>query len=557
MEMFRMKECLGRRMSNRRWVASVGFAFMFCIGAASAHAASKPATIRFHGIRKTDPMGAVGLANPDRGFRYETRIGEDEKSTEWMFTPSKAVIAQVPPSPMFTDDRWILGMGRIRPFGVTVMQAYCYLSEFNDRPISAHKLALLQRSLDRIRRRGYKALLRFAYEKDMRRRMGAKPEWMLRHIKQLEPILRQNADVILAMYAGFIGAWGEWHSDRYIDAHDYVTRGKILRALFDAIPKDCPVLMRTPEQRRKVLRSPYMKDRAEEYAGRMGIDNDGFLAGPTDGGTFFPKAAPGCEEFDRFTAISHKLLIDGELFWSNLIQTPTRQVQAKTANDALNAAIRLRLHHYTTFSLTHSYSDFEGKNFAIDWWMIERITEADLRKSKMPISNDYFRDSFDNKVARSGFEYIRDHLGYRLELQTATFPRELTAGETLFVRLTLINRGFAAPVRKRPVRICLIDLAGNVFPVEVKGVDPRKWQPFNPGDSAFAPITHTLTGQVPIPADMKAGWYQLGVWLPDSHERIQLDARYAIRFANRDINWWVTADRKYGINLLGMVKIDE
>ena len=33
-------------------------------------------TVAYHGIRPTDPKGYVGLRNPDRGFRMETRFGE-------------------------------------------------------------------------------------------------------------------------------------------------------------------------------------------------------------------------------------------------------------------------------------------------------------------------------------------------------------------------------------------------------------------------------------------------------------------------------------------------
>ena len=49
----------------------------------------------------------------------------------------------------------------------------------------------------------------------------------------------------------------------------------------------------------------------------------------------------------------------------------------------------------------------------------------------------------------------------------------------------------------------------------------------------------------------------LGVWLPDADESMKNDSRYAVRAANGDVPWWTTADGKYGVNILGTVKISE
>ena len=84
----------------------------------------------------------------------------------------------------------MLDAERYEPFGLTLVQAYCYLTEFADRPISDEKLQLLQESFDNLRRRGLKAVLRFAYERDMGVKEGPTLDWILRHIDQLQPLLR-------------------------------------------------------------------------------------------------------------------------------------------------------------------------------------------------------------------------------------------------------------------------------------------------------------------------------------------------------------------------------
>ncbi len=61
-----------------------------------------------------------------------------------------------------------------------------------------------------------KALLRFAYETEP---MGTVSSGSHngRYVSPYETIetSRKNKDVILALQAGFIGAWGEWHSSKH------------------------------------------------------------------------------------------------------------------------------------------------------------------------------------------------------------------------------------------------------------------------------------------------------------------------------------------------------
>jgi len=68
-------------------------------------------------------------------------------------------------------------------------------------------------------------VLRFAYEKSNRGvDYGPTLEWILRHVDQLAPVIRDNADVIYVMQAGFVGAWGEWHSATHVKQDDHEPR---------------------------------------------------------------------------------------------------------------------------------------------------------------------------------------------------------------------------------------------------------------------------------------------------------------------------------------------
>jgi len=536
-----------------------------CVQGAEVRAEGKGLrTIRFHGLRPTDPGGRLGLRNPERGFRIETLIAEPPGKP--FIGPASHLRGKVPP--VYTDDWWILCTKTYEPFGLTLAQTYCYLWEYGDQPIPQEKLDLLQASFDSLRRNGLKAVLRFAYEKSNRGvDYGPKLEWILRHIDQLKPIIHKNTDVIYVLQAGFIGAWGEWHSATHIKRDDYKSQAAVVKKLLEVLPEDRFTQVRVPKYKRLVLSQPIFNAfrvldakaaHTQIPAARIGFHNDGFLAGPSDGGTWTEKPRfgnPGNPEFDYMTRESPFVPIDGELFWSD--QGFDGKAKGGKGVDGLNAAIRMRLHHYSSFSLAHSYSWREGKNYSIDRWLAAPVRAEQLREAKMPISDGYFEDALGNPLQRTQFEYIQDHLGYRIELQEAQLPEKLPAGGELAVEVELVNRGFSTLYNPRPVYIVLIGTGGSVIPFEAKGADPRRWQPFDPEDKQYKPLTHKLSVKAQLPAAARPGWYQLGLWMPDAHQTIRLDPRYAVRTANRDVVWWTDREGRYGINVLGVVQIAE
>ena len=127
-------------------------------------------------------------------------------------------------------------------------------------------------------------------------------------------------------------------------------------------------------------------------------------------------------------------------------------------------------------------------------------------------------------------------------------------GEEFTVDIELINRGFSTLHNRRPVCLALMDRTGKVTELAVTSADPRQWQPFRPGDTEYKPLVHKITWAGPWPADVKPGWYQIGLWLPDAAESLRLDPRYAIRVANRDVSWWTDRQGHYGINILGVIE---
>jgi len=300
-----------------------------------------------------------------------------------------------------------------------------------------------------------------------------------------------------------------------------------------------------------ILNVPIMLDKTNAFSGvpaaRLGFANDGFMANISDGGSWSEPpfyANPGNPEFDRVTMESPYMAIDGELYWSD----------QGGEIDGLKAASRLRLHHFTSLSFTHSYSGYEGKRYSIDRWMETSLTEEEVQKENLPVSDGYFRNYKGEQIERTEFEYIRDHLGYRIELQNAKFPKIVLNDESFTVKVELINRGFATLINPRHVYFVLINTSGELVLKEKIEANPQSWQPFEPGDLEYKPLTHSIKGNVSL-KKIKSGEYMLGLWMPDADESIQSDSRYAVRVANNDSPWWTTVDDKFGVNILGAIKI--
>jgi Domain of unknown function (DUF4874)/Domain of unknown function (DUF4832) len=515
-------------------------------------------TVSFHGIRSDDPGGRDGLLNPERGWRNGTSVFA-EPTGKKIGRPAFHLRGKT--FSTYSDQWWSLDARRYKAYGLTLVQTYCYLDEFKDQPISKEKLAILQQSFDNLRQHGLKCLLRFAYEKNMNRTGGPTAQRILQHIDQLTPLLRKNADVIYVLEATFVGAWGEWHSSTHHIEDDHAALAAIIAKELQALPKSRMIQIRIPKYKRWVLSQPILGgfqtvDAQNAFTGipaaRIGFANDGFFAGISDGGTW-PEPPfyrnPGNPEFDYMTRESTYTPVDGELYWGD-----QGIKNKKGIDDGLAAAIRMRLHHYSSFSLEHSYFGSEGKLLTIDRWIHTPITLQQIQEAKLPCSDGYFQNAFEDTIPRTQFEYITDHLGYRIELQQAKFPKELAKDETLHIELELINRGFATLMNPRPIYFVLINTSGELVLKQKTEANPQTWQPFEPGNPDYKPLTHFIEANVSLKG-LKAGEYMIGLWLPDADESIKLDSRYAVRVANRDAPWWTTAEGKFGVNILGTVTI--
>ena len=347
---------------------------------------------------------------------------------------------------------------------------------------------------------------------------------ILTHLEQLAPLIKRNKDIIYTLQATFIGAFGEWHNSTHYIEEDHSNLVKLVKRELEILPKDRMIQLRVlAKSKHWIFGDSLMHvDESNAFSGapeaRIGFGDMGFLSEDDDGGTW-PEppfyANPGNSEFDYVTQVSPYIAVTGEPYWKDV----GGQIDGKSA------IRRLRLHHWSSLSITQTYSVFYGeKRYSIDRWMETPLAEEELHRENLPISDGYFRDYTGKPVKRAEFEYIRDHLGYRIELQKAKFPQKLSQDETLPVEIELINRGFATFINPRPVYLVLINTSGELAFKQKTDANPQKWQPFNPGDPAYTPLTHNIEGSLSL-NQVENGEYMLGLWMPDADKSIQLDSR--------------------------------
>lgn len=359
----------------------------------------------------------------------------------------------------------------LRGRGYSLVFSNVKLGEFRSSPISADFLAKLDQGFDRVRAAGLKIVPRFTYSGKIGDADAPKAT-VLQHIGQLKPLLQKHGDVIAALQAGFIGAWGEWHGSTQGN-DDPGVRREVVTALLDAIAPSRMVQLRTPAFK-KALTGVAPLDDAEAFRGtpraRLGHHNDAFFSDANDMGTYAdPKSGK------EWLAQDTRFVVNGG-------ETTERPKGS-------------------------------GAEFV-----------AELERLRWSYLHLRYSDSVKAAWEKEGQTAVmRKRLGYRFVLQEATFPGSVKPGGVMELVLKIRNEGFAAPYNARPLHVVL---SNNVARFDAKlSIDARRWEP---GD-------HKVTVRLSIPSKVVRAPYRLSIALPDDAPSLAGRPEYAVRFANTGI----------------------
>jgi hypothetical protein len=426
-------------------------------------ASAQPAALSQRNVDITFSPTAEAFPNPERGFY---RAGGSD-------------LAQM--------DR--ASFDRVFADGYRLVYARIDLSHFRTTPISAAYLAELDRGFQAARGAGVKLIVRAVYnypqgETGYQAAQDAALSIVLGHLAQLKPLLAKNVDVIAYVQAGFIGAWGEWHTSSN-DLTTTVARARIRNAILDAVPASRFVQFRYPPDLDRWT-APVMPSLRQTLAGglRTGFHNDCFLASQTDVGTFPEEAQPREKLQARMAVLTALAPFGGE-----------------TCNPADDPAA------------------------------IPRTECADIRREGARyhltyLNADYYRQSFHDRWKAQGcFDEVNRRMGYRLVLTHARVASGARRGSALRLDVTVSNEGWARIFNQRTVEVLLVrNIGRKAYRIPVDA-DARSWLPG---------VTVMTSLRVPLSSTMEPGVYDVALALPDRAKELAHDSRYAIRFANAD-----------------------
>jgi uncharacterized protein DUF4832/uncharacterized protein DUF4874 len=357
----------------------------------------------------------------------------------------------------------------LREKGITLVFANVTLAAYRTGAIAPDFLASLDQGFQRVRAAGLKIVLRFTYSGKIGDADAPKAV-VLQHIGQLKPLLQAHGDVLAALQAGFIGAWGEWHGSTHGN-DDAGVRREVVTALLDAVAPSRMVQLRTPAFKQSLTGAAPLAE-TEAFRGtpraRLGHHNDAFFSDANDMGTYVEPVKNGKE----WVAQDARFVVNGG---------------ETTDRPRGNGAEFIAEMERTRWSFCHLRY---GGDIKAAWEQQGHLAA------------------------------LRRRLGYRFVLLDAAFPKSVKPGGQLELTIRLRNDGFAAPFNPRPLHVVLSNPAAK-FDAKLS-IDARRWEP---GE-------HKVVVRLSIPSKALRAGYRLSLALPDDAASLAGRPEYAVRFAN-------------------------
>lgn len=382
-----------------------------------------------------------------------------------------------------------------RSKGQSYLFRYYYIERYlNTDTIEQAYLDLLQADFNVARTAGMKMIIRFAYSDlyvDTYPYGDPDPtkNRVLAHISQLSSVINNNADVISVIEAGFIGIYGEWYYTKNftsgtnpaaaLSSQNIADRNAVLNALLN-LDSRINILVRYVGTKATLFNSltrPSDSALAARWD-RVGFHNDALNADSTDYGTYgtFPYSAwtNSLVQSKAFLASeTERVLYGGEIASNNVTY------------EALRAGFVTN--HATFFNP----SDFAGSMTTQGW------TQA-------------------NK------EELARLLGYRLRLSTAQLPTSVVHGTDFTFKVTLVNEGFAAPIRNYLIYVDLVPSGGGgTVTTKALIAQSKRWV------SGQAIILSTTVTAPEVP-----GNYSVYLRIVDPTPSLSTNPLYSIQLAN-------------------------
>ena len=394
-----------------------------------------------------------------------------------------------------------------------------------DIPLDSTFFSSWQQTFNNCRKNGCTIAVRFRY--DANGTDDPEPasfDAVLSHIDQLYDgnFFYDAKDMLMFVESGFVGKWGEQHGGKYTSL-EY--KAKLLQKMLEVVPDPVPVTVRTPnifaewagikqsemsdsELIDSLVHSKYCSN-IQKYRSRIGLYDDGYMGSDSDLGTYSDRVS-------ETTWLSHQTLTSyfGGEFSGNL--EFAQKYDTYLPENAIPEMYKTHL-SYINSNIFQLYKDYTfGESCDIEG--------AD--------NSAYFGITV--------FDFIRDHIGYRLVLRSSELSPSAEQGGTADVKFTVENTGFAGIIP--PAHSYVILEHDGYYTFAETDTDCREWR-------SCTKTENTLT--LHIPSDLEPGSWNV-YFKANIAYKMDVEAPYkgAIRFANNG-----TWNDVLGANLLGSIDV--
>ncbi len=429
------------------------------------------------------------LVNPDRGFRTHMTLNVKE------------AVDSGNPSKYYREDYEVF-FGYAKEERINLALAYLYLTDYRGQNLPDEAMDAIEEFFKYCELEQFKVMLRFAYCDDLEvLDRGADEATIIRHIEQLKPLIAEYSHCIHTVECGFIGAYGEWESDYQLPVVDYET---VIRSIVKNFcePNNLFFSLRLPRYKNLISST-------DPYYSMIALNNDAMF---------------GETEKEGWNSVGYQY---GSAEWEQVCQegayTPQGGEMLNNATyynrDKIPSGIEMikeTAHHWhNTMSVWHGmYEDLE--NALMNNWRSEIVTPQILEENNIVYCPSWFKDDDGNTVTRYAYDFIRDHLGYKIEAQNFTVSGDCRPESVLDINLAVKNYGMSAAFCMNSSFV-ILDENYNVVSKVFAG-NPSEWYSHNPEDYLNTTVLiHNINTKINTPKE--SGKYYIAFCLENTMEQ--------------------------------------
>ncbi len=440
------------------------------------------------------------LANPDRGFR--THLTLNVKEAVDSGNPIK-----------YYRDYYNVFFGYAKAERINMALAYIYLTDYRNGEIPSEALGAIDLFFKYCEMEEFKVMLRFAYCDNLNDLSKCADEaTILRHIEQLKPLVAEYSHCIHTVECGFVGAYGEWASVYQKPEVDYETVTRSIVSNF-CEPNNLFFSLRLPSYKNLIPKT-------DKLYSMIATNNDAMFGEQTREDWHSGNFQLGTEEWQQVCEEGAYTPQGGEmLHYGTLSERGIYPIGLEI--------IKETAHHWFN-SMSAWNNMYESPESVIANWKNEVVTPKILEENDVVYCPSWFLDDNGNTVTRYAYDFLRDHLGYKLEAQSLKVTGECKPESEINVDLSIKNYGMSAAFCMQSSFVVL-DENYNVVS-KVSAGNPSQWYSHNPDDYLDTTVlTHNISAQIKTPQG--CGRYYIAFCLENTMgKKAKLSNR--IEFAN-------------------------